>query len=68
VCHDLSARADGRHLTVPNRGQPGAPGDLADFGNLREIARVIGRMAAYDRGRQRQAERIEHRHGDLHLR
>jgi hypothetical protein len=38
------------------------------LGNLRQRARVIGRLAGHARRRQRQAERIEHRHGDLHLR
>ena len=66
--HDLCACANGRHLAVANVGEPGALGSLADFGNLRQIERVIGRLAGDDRRRQRQAERIEHRHGDLHLR
>ena len=67
VRHDLRARAEGRHLAVADIGQPGGPGDLADFGNLRQEW-VIGRMAGHDRHRQWQAERIEHRHGNLHLR
>lgn len=66
--HDLRARAKSRHLAVANVGQPSDPGDLADFGNLRQIERVVGRMAGYNRRCQRQAERIEHRHSDLHLR
>ena len=66
--HDLCARANGRHLAVANVGQPGTLGALTDFGNLRQIERVIGHMAGDDRRRQRQAERIEHGHGDLHLR
>jgi len=36
--------------------------------NLRQIERVIGRIPGHDRGRQRHAERIKHRHGDLPLR
>jgi hypothetical protein len=67
VGHDLRPRADGRHLAVPDVGQPGELGDLADFGNLRQIQRVIGRLTGHDRRRQRQAERITPRHGDLYL-
>src|SRR6266581_9785068 len=67
VRHDLRACAHSRHLAVTNVSQPGRPDGLADFGNLRQIERVIGRLASHDCRRQRQAERIEDRHGDLHL-
>ena len=66
--HDLSACAEGRHLAVADIGQSGGPDNLADFGNLRQIEWVIGRLAGHDRHRQWQAERIEHCHGNLHLR
>ena len=39
---------------TPDLRQPGRPGDLADFGNLRQIERVIGRLARRDCRRQRQ--------------
>ena len=68
VRNDLRARADGRHLAVADVGQPGALGDLTDFGNLRQIQRVIGRIAGHDCERQRHAQRIKHRHGDFDLR
>ena len=54
-------------LTVADIGQPSTPSALADFGDLWEIERGIGRITSDDRGRQRQAKRIEYGHGDLHL-
>ncbi len=68
VRHDLSARAEGRHRAVADRGQAGGPDNLADVGNLRQREWVIGRLAGHNRHRPWQAERIEHRHGHLHLR
>jgi len=58
VGHNLHVYPEGRHLTVADVGQPATPGDLADFGNLRQIQRVISHSASHHRGRQRPAERI----------
>ena len=67
VRHDLRTRTQGRHFAVADVGQPGDLGDLADFGNCGQIQWVISCIPGHDRRRQRQAERIEHRHGDLDL-
>src|SRR6266571_8248998 len=68
VRHDLGAYTKGRHLAVANVGEAGTLGGLADLGNLRQIERVVGRLAGDDRRRQRPAEGVEHRYGDVHLR
>ena len=66
--NERSAPPKSRHLAVADSGQPRDRGALADCGNLRQSERVRGRLPGYDRGRQRHAERITPRHGELHLR
>ncbi len=64
----LGARPKGGHCTVADGRQAGGLSDLADFGDLRQIQRIISRVPGYDRRGPRQTERVEGGHGALHRR
>ena len=68
VRDDLGSRPHRRHFAIADVAQSSDLDDLADFGDLRQIERIVRRVASHDRRRQRQSKRIEHRQSDLQLR
>jgi len=68
VRHDVGARSQGRHFTIADVRHPRLPNALADFGDLWQIERIVGRVACDGRDGHRQPEGVECREGNLQLR
>src|SRR5262245_5414939 len=68
VCHDVGARGESRYFAITDVWHAGEADPPADFGDCRQIERLVGRVAGPGRAGPRPPERIKRCERDLQWR